>query len=182
MLIWKVIAVAVLVAIAAVSRQATHGKALGRIGADSVTIDRARLVRVVVIEAVLAVVILGVTSLLIAANPTVANGPTTFSQSLVSNDYIVSVVVSPGGVGSNDLHLYITSPTISTAGPDSVTVEISDPSRSIDPIAIEVSTAGVGHYTTAAAIFPYPASWTLHISAIYNSFDKVQWTTVVPIR
>lgn len=182
LLIWKVIAVAVLVAIAAVSRQATHGKALGRITADSVTIDRARLVRVVVIEAVLAVVILGVTSLLIAANPTVANGPTTFSQSLVSNDYIVSVVVSPGGVGSNDLHLYITSPTISTAGPDSVTVEISDPSRSIDPIAIEVSTAGVGHYTTAAAIFPYPASWTLHISAIYNSFDKVQWTTVVPIR
>ena len=182
LLIWKVIAVAMLIAIAAVSRQATHGKALGRITADSVTIDRARLVRVVVIEAVLAVVILGVTSLLIAANPTVANGPTTFSQSLVSNDYIVSVVVSPGGVGSNDLHLYITSPTISTAGPDSVTVEISDPSRSIDPIAIEVSTAGVGHYTTAAAIFPYPASWTLHISAIYNSFDKVQWTTVVPIR
>ena len=182
LLIWKVIAVALLIAIAAVSRQATHGKALGRITADSVTIDRARLVRVVVIEAVLAVVILGVTSLLIAANPTVANGPTTFSQSLVSNDYIVSVVVSPGGVGSNDLHLYITSPTISTAGPDSVTVEISDPSRSIDPIAIEVSTAGVGHYTTAAAIFPYPASWTLHISAIYNSFDKVQWTTVVPIR
>jgi copper transport protein len=100
----------------------------------------------------------------------------------VSNDYIVSVVVSPGGVGSNDLHLYITSPTSSTAEPDSVTVEISDPSRSIDPIAIEVSKAGLGHYTTAAAVFPYPASWTLHISAIYNSFDKVQWTTAVPIR
>jgi hypothetical protein len=31
-------------------------------------------------------------------------------------------------------------------------------------------------------VFPYPASWTLHISAIYNSFDKVQWTTAVPIR
>ena len=182
LLIWKVIAVAVLVAIAAVSRQATHGKALGRIGADSVTIDRARLMRAVIVEAVLAVVILGVTSLLIAANPTVANGPTTFSQSLVSNDYIASVVVSPGGVGSNDLHLYLTSPKISTAEPDSVTVEISDPSRAIDPIAIEVSKAGLGHYTTAAAVFAYPASWTLHISAIYNSFDKVQWTTVVPIR
>ena len=182
LLIWKIIAVAALVAIAAVSRQATHGKAFGRTGADSVPIDRPRLLRAVIIEVVVAVVILGVTSLLMAANPTVANGPTTFSQSLVSNDYIVSVVVSPGGVGSNDLHLYITSPTSSTAEPDSVAVEISDPSRSIDPIAIEVSKAGLGHYTTAAAVFPYPASWTLHISAIYNSFDKVQWTTAVPIH
>ncbi len=182
LLIWKIIAVAALVAIAAVSRQATHGKVLGRVGADSVAIDRPRLVRAIIIEAVLAAAILGVTSLLMAANPTVANGPTTFSQSLVSNNYIVSVVVSPGGVGSNDLHLYITSPTSSTAEPDSVTVEISDPGRSVDPIAIEVSKAGLGHYTTAAAVFPYPAQWTLHISAIYNSFDKVQWTTVVPIR
>ena len=55
LLIWKVIAVAMLIAIAAVSRQATHGKALGRITADSVTIDRARLVRVVVISHICAV-------------------------------------------------------------------------------------------------------------------------------
>jgi copper transport protein len=186
LLVKKLVAVAVLVVIAAVSRQATLGRVLGRGPArkrgSAPSIDRPRLVRAVVIEAVIAAVILVITSLLMAANPAIGNGPKPFSATLDSQNYLAAVVVSPAGVGSNDLHLYISSPTSSTDIPDSVQVEISDPSRSVDPITIAVTLAGAGHYTTSAAVFPYPAQWKLHISAIYHQFDKVQWDTLVPIR
>jgi copper transport protein len=182
LLIKKLVAVAVLVVIAAVSRQATLGKLLGRSEGEPPAIDRPRLFRALILEGVLAVTILALTSLLMSANPALSNGPRPYSATLIADNYLVALVVSPGGVGSNDIHLYITSPISSTEVPDSVSVQISDPSRQVDPINVAVSQAGVGHYTTSAAVFPYPAQWKLHISAIYHSFDKVQWETLVPIR
>ncbi len=152
LLIWKTVGVVAVVVVASVSRHATLGKLIGRIDGDMAPVDRPRLRRAVIIEALLAVAILAVTSLLMAANPTRTDGPNPFSATLVSNDYLASVVVSPGRVGSNVLHIYISSPGSSLDVSDSVAVRISDPSRAVDPINIAVARAGAGHHTTNDAL------------------------------
>lgn len=182
LLIWKTVGVVAVVVVASVSRHATLGKLFGRSDGEMVPVDRPRLRRAIIIEAVLAVAILTVTSLLMAANPSRTDSPNPFSATLVSNNYLASVVVSPGRAGSNIMHIYISSPGSSLDVPDSVDVRISDPSRAVDPITIEVTRAGAGHYTTNDALFPYAAHWKLQISAIYHQFDKVQWETTVNIR
>ena len=100
LLIWKLIIVAAVLAVAAVARQSTHGRlslkttavatSLGAASADH-GFDRARLRRAVTLEAMLALAIVVVTSLLMAANPSLAAASTPFSSTLTSNGYLATI-------------------------------------------------------------------------------------------
>ena len=194
LLIWKVVAVAAVLAVATVARRATHGRlgftaAVAGASLSAATMedtaidgfDRPRLRRAVSIEAVLGVVVIVITSLLMAANPTKAISTGPFSSTLTSNGYLATVLVDPARVGDDDVHLYLGSPSSSLAQPDAVSVTIQDPSRSVDPIALELEKTGAGHYISSAATFPYAATWRMVITARYG-FEEVTFTTDVPIN
>jgi copper transport protein len=188
LLIWKLIAVATVVAVAAVARASTHGRLSLRsasvgasVGAAAGTrFDRARLRRAITIESLLAVAVVVVTSLLMAANPSEATASSPFSSTQTSNGYLATITVSPGRVGANEMHLYVSSPNSSLVQPDAVTVTIQDPSRDVDPIAIDVAKAGAGHYINNAASFPYAATWRLVLKARYG-FDEVTFSADVEV-
>ncbi|MEA3185190.1 MAG: copper transport protein [Ilumatobacteraceae bacterium] len=189
LLIWKLIIVAAVLAVAAVARQSTHGRlmaagpALGAsVGAAAPDdgFDRARLRRAVSIEAVLAVAVVIVTSLLMAANPSLAAQSAPFSSTLTSNGYLATITVAPARVGSNEIHLYLSSPSSSLDQPDAVAVTIQDPARGVNPITIDVAKAGAGHYITNAASFPYAATWQLVLTARYG-FNEVVFTADVKV-
>ncbi|MEO7371107.1 MAG: copper resistance protein CopC, partial [Ilumatobacteraceae bacterium] len=160
LLIWKLIAVAATLGLAAVARASTHGRltlSTASAGAAGVAFDRARLRRAITLESVLAVAIIVVTSLLMAANPSAASAATPFSATLTSGGYLSTIEVSPARVGANELHIYLSSPNSSLAQFDAVSVTIQDPSRDVDPIAINVSKAGADHVISNSASFPYAA-------------------------
>ncbi len=188
LLIWKLIAVAGVLAVAAVARRSIHGRLLIRplaaasVGAEAVDdgFDRGRLRRAVSIESVLAVAIVIITSLLMAANPSQATVSAPFSSTLTSNGYLATVTVAPARVGSNDLHVYLSSPNSSLDQPDAVTVTIDDPFRDVNPITIDVTKAGAGHYLSNAATFPYAATWRLVVTARYG-FEEVVFTNDVKV-
>jgi copper transport protein len=183
LLIWKVVAVAVVIALAAVARASTHGRlslATASVGAAGAGFDRARLRRAIGIESVLAVVVVVVTSLLMAANPSQATASEPFSTTLTTNGYLATINVAPARVGANELHIYLSSPNSSLTQADAVTVTIQDPSRQVDPIAIEVAKAGAGHVISNSASFPYAATWRLVVTARYG-FDEVVFSTDVKI-
>jgi copper transport protein len=142
--------------------------------------DRARLRRAVSIEAVLAVAVVIVTSLLMAANPSLAAQSAPFSSTLTSNGYLATITVAPARVGSNEVHLYLSSPSSSLDQPDAVAVTIQDPARGVNPITIDVAKAGAGHYITNAASFPYAATWQLVLTARYG-FNEVVFTADVKV-
>ncbi len=176
LLIWKVLLVAAMIAVAALSRRAV------RPGVDVVdVVDRPRLRRALAVEVMIAVAIVVVTSMLMASNPSAATGGESFSATLIDGEYLLSITVEPATVGRNEVHIYLSNATSSLVQPDDVTVTISDPSRDVAPIDIEVVRSGAGHYTALDATFPYAASWTLIVSARYNQFDEVTFITVVPI-
>ncbi len=189
LLIWKLVIVAAVFGVAAVARQSTHGRlsltnpvveaSVGAAGVDE-GFDRGRLQRAITIESMLAVAVVVVTSLLMAANPSAATASAPFSSTLTSNGYLANISVAPARVGSNELHVYLSSPNSSLEQPDAVKVTIQDPSRDIDPIAIDVGKAGAGHYINNAATFPYATTWRLVVTARYG-FDEVVFTTDVKI-
>jgi copper transport protein len=189
LLIWKLIAVAAVLAVAAVARASTHGRLLSlrrpaiglSVGAASGTVyDRPRLRRAITVESLLAVAVVVVTSLLMAANPSQATASAPFSSTQTSNGYLATITVSPGRVGANEMHLYLSSPNSSLDQPDAVTVTIQDPSRGVDPITIDTTKAGAGHFINNAASFPYAATWTLVLKARYG-FDEVVFTADVRV-
>ena len=170
-LIWKSMFVVVLLMIATISRRIVH----------RTEVDHQRLKRVLLIETVLAVAIVSATSLLMASNPSTAAAPKPFSATLVDGDRLASITLEPGRTGANELHIYLSSAASSLIEPDSVTVEINDPSRDVAAIQVPVTRSGADHFTTSSATFPYRATWTLVVTARYG-FDEVQFTARVPIR
>ena len=171
-LIRKLVVVVILVAIAFVSRRIVHRD----------QVDMPRLGRSVMIEAFAAVVIVVFTSLLMASNPSNVVASKPFSVTLIDGDYLASITVEPGRVGSNEMHLYLTDAASSLVQPDTVTVEISDPTRDVAALQIPVTPSSAGHYTTSTATFPYATTWTLTVTARYNTFDEVRFTAQVRIR
>ena len=141
--------------------------------------DRARLRRAVTIESVLAIVVIVLTSLLMAANPSEATASAPFSSTLTSGGYLATITVAPGRVGSNEVHIYLSSPNSSLDQPDNVTVTIQDPSRDVDPISLTVSKAGAGHVISTAT-FPYAATWRMVVTARYD-FDEVKFNADIKI-
>jgi copper transport protein len=184
LLIWKLVAVAATLGIAAVARASTHGRlalapaSVGAAGGGS--FDRPRLRRAVTIETALAVVIVVLTSLLMAANPSQASASTPFSATLTSNGYLASIEVSPARVGANEVHIFLSSPNSSLVQADNVTVTIQDPSRDVDPIKIDVVKAGAEHVISNAATFPYAATWRMVVTARYG-FTEVKFTADVKV-
>ncbi len=138
LLIWKLIAVAGILAVAAVARQATHGRlavtaplagaSVGAAAADD-EFDRVRLRKAVTIESVLAVVVVIVTSLLMASNPSQAVASAPFSSTLTSNGYLATITVEPARVGTNEIHIFLSSPNSSLDQPDAVTSHHPGPAR-----------------------------------------------------
>ena len=183
LLIWKLIAVAAVLAVAAVARASVHGRlslSPASVGAAGINFDRGRLRRAVGIESVLAVAVVVVTSLLMAANPSQATASAPFSATLTTQGYLATITVAPGRVGANEVHIYVSSPNSSLDQPDDVTVTIEDPSRDIDPIAIEVVKAGAGHAISNSASFPYAATWRMVVTARYG-FDPIVFTADIKV-
>ncbi|MGZ4673794.1 MAG: copper resistance CopC/CopD family protein [Ilumatobacteraceae bacterium] len=189
LLIWKVVIVGAVLAVAAVARQSTHGRlaltttaATASVGA-AVTeqdFDRPRLRRAVTIEAALAIAVVILTSLLMASNPSLAASSAPFSSTVTSGGYLATINVAPARVGSNVIHLYLSSPNSSLDQPDAIAVTIQDPLRGVNPITIDVTKAGPGHYTTNSATFPYAATWRLVATARYG-FNEIVFTTDVKV-
>ncbi len=187
LLIWKLIAVAAVLGVAAVARAATHGRlivarprvevSVGAAAADGY--DRVRLRRAVTLESMLAVVVIVITSLLMAANPSEATASAPFSATLTSQGYLATITVAPGRVGTNEVHIYLSSPNSSLEQADDVKVTIQDPSRDVDPISLTVSKAGAGHVISTAT-FPYAATWRMVVTARYQ-FDAVEFIADIKI-
>jgi len=188
LLIWKLVAVGMVMAVAGVARASTHGRLAltatspgpASAGAAALPFDRARLRRATTVEMLLAVVVVIVTSLLMASNPSAAAASQPFSSTLTSGGYLATITVSPARVGDNELHVYLSSPNSSLVQPDAVDVTIQDPSRDVDPIKIDVTKACASHVVANSATFPYAATWRMVVTARYG-FDEVKFTTDVKI-
>ena len=98
--------------------------------------------RTVAIEAVIGLMIVGLAAGMVAQPPRAPVPSTPFSQTITASGVIAGVTISPGSVGSNDIHVLITPPGGSIQPVASVTGRVSLPSANIPFSPITLTSEG----------------------------------------
>jgi copper transport protein len=146
-----------------------------------------RLRRSVLVELLLAVVVLGVTSVLVGTPPAqsavVQPVDTTLPLKGTSGTSgSVQVSIDPAGTGPNLMHLYLFDDSGQLTQPAGITVTITEPSQQLGPIQVQLQPAGPGHYSAESMDIPAAGTWTLLISVRTDEFTAYTASTTFPVR
>nr|WP_239135772.1 copper resistance protein CopC [Dactylosporangium siamense] len=150
--------------------------------------DRARLRRAVMIEVLIAVVVLGFTSVLVQTSPArsaqagdnATTGP--FTTTVTTNLVKLEVDVSPGRVGPNTVHLYALKPDGS--GPLSVAewkATAALPAKGIEPIVLPTLGITPDHAYGTVTLTP-AGTWELKFTVRVDELNQTTIAVQVPIR
>ena len=118
--------------------------------------------RLIAVEAVMAVAVLAVTAVMVAKPPEASATPNVYRESLAEAGYIVDVIVSPGLVGNNEVHVTVAPPGGTLDRVESVDVRITLPDSELPTVDVLMGEVGVNHFSGTVAIL-YPGSWQLEI-------------------
>ncbi|MFZ4721067.1 MAG: copper resistance CopC/CopD family protein [Ilumatobacteraceae bacterium] len=166
MLLAKVMLVIVMVAIGGVSRWLLHHDGPGS------------LRRTVLVEAVIGIVVIGLAAGMVAQPPRPSVPAIPFNATVSSNGVLAAVSISPGGVGSNEIHVLITPPGGSITPVSGLTGRVSLPAQGIPNSPIEFTAEGANHFS-GNITFPESGEWTLElIVAVTESESALIKTTV----
>ena len=167
-LLVKVLLVLVLVAIGALSRST-----LRRNGP-------AKLQQSVVVEALIALIVVGISALIVALPPReqASNAPVQFS--VKQSGLIADITVTPARVGSAEIHVSIGSLVGSFAQMTSVSARMSLPSKSIPSGPIDLVRTSPNHYT-AVVNFPFSGLWQIQYLVKPDPSRTVLFTTDVKV-
>ena len=145
----------------------------------------------VIVEVVVAIIILAVTSLLVNARParSIVEGPS--DVILKSHGLWLDVLAVPGRAGPNDVHVYLQSPGgAPTAVPpigglssvQEFELKIDLPNRDIAPITVPLRRAGAGHYLAYGFNIPINGSWRIDATAFRNRTEAVTFVGTLTVR
>ena len=141
---------------------------------------RRGLRRLMAVEVAVAVLVLGATATLVAESPEVQAAPNIFTSQLVQGDLIADVTVTPGNVGSNEIHVSLTPSGGTLQRMESVTMRMTYPDPSLPPVAVQVTESGPNHYIGRVALLS-AGTWTLEILVQPDPSRSIRFATDVNI-
>ena len=146
-----------------------------------------RLRRSVALEAAVALIVLGFSSVLVESQPGRAaeaalSGPTQatvpFDTGTVSGT--LTVDSEPGTEGPNQTHLYLSDAKGLPYNAAQITVEFTLPADNLGPLTATVRQEGPGHYEDQPLALTFPGTWTLSVTIRSDNFDET--TVTVPVK
>jgi copper transport protein len=128
--------------------------------------------RAVLIELALAAAVIGVTAVLVNAQPArqALNQP--FSTEVRAGPtVVVDVVVDPARAGPVAIHLYTLSREGASVDVPEVTAALNLASAGVTNLMVPLMKGGPGHFLVAGFMVPLPGTWTLTITVRTTEFD-----------
>ena len=140
-----------------------------------------RLRAVLCAEVVVGLVVLSITSGMVAASPrpTVSNAP--FSTALVQGDVIANITISPPRVGESEMHVIVSPPNGSLDPVLAIKARFSLASGSVPPIQAELNAVGPNHFVGYIQ-FVYPGEWKVDVIVSPDANSEVLYSTQVKIK
>jgi copper transport protein len=140
----------------------------------------AKLHQSVMVEALVALIVVGITALIVALPPReqASNEPVQFS--LKQSGLIADITVTPARVGSAEIHVSIGSLEGSFAQMTSVSGRMSLPSKSIPNGPVELERTSPNHYT-AVVNFAFTGTWHIEFLVKPDPSRTVLFTTDVKV-
>ena len=168
LLLSKLVLVVALLAIAAVSRRLLHREGAGSLG------------RHLVAETALAVAIVALAAGMAAQPPQSARPSQPFGQTIASGEVIASVTITPGWVGSNEVHIIVTPPGGSLAPVDAVSARVSLIEEGIPLSPVTLVEEGPNHYS-GVITFSRSGEWTFELVIDSTESESTLLSTMVQI-
>ncbi len=140
-----------------------------------------RLRAVLCAEVVVGLVVLSITSGMVAASPrpTVSNAP--FSTALVQGDVIANVTISPPRVGESEMHVIVSPPNGSLDPVLAIKARFSLASSKVPPIQAELNAVGPNHFVGKIQ-FVYPGEWKVDVIVSPDANSEVLYSTQLSIK
>ena len=140
-----------------------------------------RLRAVLCAEVLVGLVVLSITSGMVAASPrpTVSNAP--FSTALVQGDVIANITISPPRVGESEMHVIVSPPNGSLDPVLAIKARFSLVSGSVPPIQAELNAVGPNHFVGYIQ-FVYPGEWKVDVIVSPDANSEVLYSTQVKIK
>ncbi|MGY1636247.1 copper resistance protein CopC [Geodermatophilus sp. SYSU D00742] len=165
----------------------TAAGARAEVQARAAAAERASLRRSVLAELVIALVVVGLSSVLVGTPPARAEvsrpvDVTLPLESAAGTDGSVQVSVDPATAGPNTLHVYYFDETGRLAQPVDIRVALTEPSQEIGPVDVELQPAGPGHYVGDGMTIPGAGTWTLAVTIRVDEFTASSATTTLAVR
>ncbi|MCU1485654.1 MAG: copper resistance protein CopC [Actinomycetia bacterium] len=201
LLVIKVVLVAVVVVLGGLSRsllqRQVEVEAPVLVGTDGAPIEpddddgweppdpaelRRSLRRSVRAEAVIAVVVLAVTSLLVASDPARTLQSEGFSAAKVVQGTVIEAVAAPGRTGPVDMHVYVSDPTFGLTTKLAATATLSLPAKGIPAVPVPLKPAGRGHWSAYDVDIPIKGAWRLDVAITIGDFDQRRAQFTVQIK
>jgi copper transport protein len=180
LLLIKVGLVAATLAVAAVSTSVLHDR-LGHVQPAR----RARILTwTVTAETALLVVVLAVTSALVATTPAAAAYRPAQERTVHAGSLTVDISAVAPAARTLDLHLYSYGADGTLADVQKITAEATAPARDagLGPISVPLLQAGTGHFIASRLLLPRTGTWTLTLVVQVSEFDAYTTTTSLVVR
>jgi copper transport protein len=140
----------------------------------------ATLGRTVAVEAVLGIAVVALAAGMVGLAPQPTAESQVFSSTLTTAGVIVDVIVTPGQVGGNEMHLVITPPGGSLQPVAGATARVSLPERDVPNAPVTLTAEGSNHFGGPLTL-PYAGTWTLELIIETEPGNSVLLVTQVPI-
>jgi copper transport protein len=133
-------------------------------------------------EVLIAVVVLGITALLVNTVPAEDAYDPSFSAEVHGAELLARVEVDPAKAGPTDIAVDTLDHGGNPIEPVDVTASLSLPGRDIGPLPVELTPDGTGHYVAEGTEIPFPGAWELAIDVRLGEFDQETLTTSIPVK
>jgi copper transport protein len=133
-------------------------------------------------EAVIAVIIVAITSLLVGTSPTKASDSATkvFSVTMVQQDVVADFTVSPTKVGPAEVHAIFTPPGGNLHPVVAMKLVLSLPSRKIPNIPVNLIQIGPNHWSGIVEL-PFAGEWTMQARVSPTKTETLLYSTKVKV-
>jgi len=140
------------------------------------------IAKVIKWESTLVVLVLAVTSLMVAQSPN-STTPTSvsFSVTKVQNSIVAELSVVPAVVGAAEVHVVLSPPGGSLSPAKSVTVQFDLPSRNIPPVPVTMTEIGPNHWIGIVQ-FPFSGAWNMKARVSPATNQTLLFSTVVTVQ
>jgi copper transport protein len=154
---------------------------------ESATEHLPSLRRSLLVELLLAVVVLAVTSVLVATPParSAVSEPVDVTlplQGSAGEQGSVQISVDPARPGPNILHVYLFDDAGTLTQPAGIEVALTEPAQELGPIDVDLVPAGPGHYSGDGMTIPTAGTWTLTVTVRLDEFTATSARTTFPVR
>ncbi|MGY1823947.1 copper resistance CopC/CopD family protein [Geodermatophilus sp. SYSU D00079] len=161
--------------------------ARAEVQARAAVAERSALRRSVLAELGIALVVLGLSSVLVGTPPARAEvsrpvDVTLPLETAAGTDGSVQVSVDPAAAGPNTLHVYYFDDTGQLAQPVDIRVTLTEPAQEIGPIDVDLQPAGPGHYVGDGMTVPGAGTWTLAVTIRVDEFTASTASTTLAVR